>query len=99
MTQDLRDTFKGEIEQADWSMLEKHNERGALFLIDRSLNLIDVAMAFAMDDVESVAAWQTSEKLRRPTRAEADFWRGEPYVKMANFVIVQPFVIIEPLDD
>jgi len=78
---------------ANWSLLSLHHKRQALYLVDESLELNDVAKAFAKDQVENVKTWLTQGKVRPPTDEEIkNFEQSE--VKYP-FLIVQPFVLFQ----
>ncbi len=86
-----------EIFLSDWPSLRPHFTRGAVFLIDSSLNLKLVCEAFVRDDKKSVEEWLRNNLLRRPTEEEDQSWLKEP-VREFQFGIVQPYVLIQPID-
>ena len=90
--QSLYDKLSAEVSVVSWSGLEPHAERGALFWVDRKLDLVEVAVSFALDDTRSVGAWHEAKLLlpaaNTPSKNFAAF----------NFLIVQPFVLATPLE-
>lgn len=95
MEKTLKDELKEQLLECNWLLLEKHNERGALFVIAPELDLVDVAVAIAEDQVEVVEPWISSQKLRRPTEAEIKTWEAEKKKDIGQFLIVQPYVILK----
>lgn len=95
---ELKKKLKEEIESCDWSMLEAHHEREALLLVEGEIPLIDAAMALAKDNVELVKYWQSKNFFRRPTEEEIKSWSEDKFNKMARFLIIQPFVLIQLLN-
>lgn len=87
--------FKNEIDQADWSILKDHYKRGALFIISPKLKLEEVANALARDYSQIVKIWLDDKDLRIVDKAMAQSFEKNEFEKMAKFLIVQPYVIIE----
>lgn len=92
--ENLYQKLEGEIDQCDWSMLAPHVERGAVFLVDKGLTLPQVGVALAEDDVASVKSWHENEQLRLPRESEKEDWQKSPHKKMADVLIIQPYVLI-----
>jgi len=87
--------FQNQVDEADWSLLAPHHTRGALFIVDRELDLVEVATAIAQDDLNRVQIWLGNSQLRRPSEEEEKSWSEDQHRKMAQFLIVQPYVIIQ----
>lgn len=75
----------------DWAMLQPHAKRGALFLLDASLDIAEVGGAIAGDDSARIKALLDGGLMRRPEEAEID---GDGEARF-RFLIVQPFVIAQ----
>jgi hypothetical protein len=86
--------FKEEITMADWSMLEPHNTRGTLFLVE-DFDLIEVAIAIATDNAEMIKELLDSKKIAKPTGEAVDEWSKTPNTQLAQFLVVQPYVLIK----
>lgn len=95
----LADKLNSEIEQCDWAALVDHHSRGAVYFIDPALDLAEVGVALALDDKEKVKAWLTSLSLRNPLPEEIETFEKDPHKKMAEFLIIQPFVIAKRIMD
>lgn len=87
--------FSYEIEEANWKLIAPHHERKAVFIISSDLDLAMVAKVMAKDDVVRVEGWLKSGQLRHPTELEIQHWESQKEEKIFNFVIVQPYVIIQ----
>jgi hypothetical protein len=92
---ELKESFKTEIEEADWSLLLPHYKRDALILIDPSLELTDVAATIADDQAPVIKAWMESDLLIRPTEEQVETWTEDQFTKLANFLIIQPYVLAQ----
>jgi len=95
MSKELFEKMKQEIDIADWSMLEPHCHTGALICVSKGLDIIEVAVAVAKDDVNQVKRWLDEALLSRPNKGEISQWRKQPHEKIAEFIIVQPYVLMQ----
>ncbi|MFZ9001699.1 MAG: DUF2288 family protein [Bacteriovoracaceae bacterium] len=97
MPDELKQKLVTEIETCDWSMLSIHNKRDAIVIVESSIELVDAAVALATDDVSLVKSWQDTAQIRRPRPEEIEAWEKSPNEKLAKFLIIQPFVLIQLL--
>lgn len=98
VNEDLRTKLATELLPATWASLDAHFRRDALFLVDARASLLDVAVAVAADDRALVAGWIESGVIRRPTLDDATEHakvEGAPFLS----VVVQPFVLVQRLED
>jgi hypothetical protein len=89
--------FAEQIDEASWDMLKPHHERGAVFMLSDQLNLVEVATAIAKDDVGKVKSWLESKEMRQISEEEVELWEKMDREKIVNFLIVQPYVIIQKI--
>jgi hypothetical protein len=92
---DLKEKLKTEIEIADWDMLRVHHEREAVFMVDRSIDLLVAAVAIAQDNSSLVSIWITDSKLARPEDSKVEEYELEKYKKNFDFIIIQPYVLVQ----
>ena len=89
---DLYEKLAADVGIATWDALAPHAERGGLFWVDQSLDLIEVGVSLAVDDALSVKAWHEAQLfLPAAPQAPSEF-------AAFRFLIIQPFVIASPLD-
>ena len=93
--EDLKKKLESEIESCDWEMLAPHYQRDVVIWLGEGVELIDAGMALAQDQVQTVANWQAEGLIGKPTEDQVKVWEQEPKKKFANFLIVQPFVLIK----
>ncbi len=86
----LREKLAQEMGDAPWAMLEAHAKRGGLIVVDPSLDLLDVAVAIAVDDGDHVTSWMSRGLLTGPDPDHFAAGLSDPI----RFVIVQPFVLV-----
>jgi hypothetical protein len=82
------------IDEAEWSLLRMHLERGRLILVDDSLDLADTALKVAADDSESVQHLLSIGKLGAPSPSQLRSWDSDTHKRFA-MLIVSPYVLIQ----
>jgi hypothetical protein len=89
---ELAAKLRDEIGTVPWSWLRPHAERGVLFLVAGELDLLEVALAVAVDRSELVAGWLESGSLSRPADEQVADW--EENGGLFSGVIVKPYVFV-----
>ena len=92
---ELKKKFQSEIDQADWEMLAPHHERQTLFRVSRDLDIFDVAIDFAIDNIDQVKKYLETNKLCRLEESEALKYAKDKNKFFANFLVIQPYVIFQ----
>lgn len=96
MTQDLRQELAEMVGPAQWRWLSPHASKGSVVLVDSALDLVDVGVAIATDEVSIVNRWIAEALLTKPTPAQLADW-GQAQSKQFQSLIVQPFVLVQDL--
>ena len=73
--------------------LEPHIKRGAVILIDESLDLAEVGLMLAKDDKDSVSKLISENLFTKASGADFENWRRDK--RFFRLLIVQPFVIVQ----
>ena len=76
-----------------WSDLHTHAARDVVIIVADELDLLDVGVAVASNDVAAVDAWIGAGKLTKPTAADLARWPLEPSARFMS-LIVAPYVLI-----
>ena len=87
----IKEKLKNEINQCSWELLAPHQKSGALYLIEADLDLLDVAVQIAEDNVDKIQDWLSQKQLSRINDHQA----SELCAKSFKFVIVRPYVIAQ----
>lgn len=95
--EELRSKLITEIEEADWNMLKPHSEKQSVFFVSADLDLVDVAIAIAMDKSHMVKVWLDAEQLKKPTEDEIKKYDQNEFKKMCKFLIIQPYVLAQKI--
>ncbi|WP_127718461.1 DUF2288 family protein [Halobacteriovorax sp. HLS] len=96
--ENLKEKLSSEKEAASWKILEEHHEREALLIVDKELDLIEVGISIANDEVAKVKDWLTSQQLMRPDEQMVlDF--AEDDSMSFEFIIIQPYVLAQKKEE
>ena len=80
-----------------WSELERHFARGVVIHVAGTLDLVEVALAFANDDKAAVQTWLTAGEVRHLETETAQDWRRRDPDLWA--VVTAPWVLVQERED
>lgn len=80
-----------------WGELQPHFARGALILVARGLDMVDVAIHLAQDDKAALERWLCEGGVARIGEREARAWANRPPVFWA--VVVAPWVLVQEVEE
>ena len=93
----LRANINNETAQIQWHELQRFFAGGWLIYISENTNLLDVAMAFTLDDRDRVSRWLASGDIAKVSDELAKTWYQENTVFWST--VVKPWVLIQPVTD
>lgn len=91
----LRANINNETSQINWSELQRFFAGGWLIYVSSNTNLLDVAVAFSLDDKDEVSKWLTSGEVAKVSDEQAKQWHVEDAAFWAN--VIKPWVLIQPV--
>lgn len=94
--QDLRAELAESIDEAEWNWLMPHVQRDVVVVVDKNLDLLDVGVAIASDNVVSVQHWIGEQLIYKPSLETREAWNRNQS-KRFNALIVQPYVLVQEL--
>ncbi len=94
--QDLRAQLADTLDEAEWEWLIPHAKRDAVVVVAQQLDLIDVGVAIAQDDVAIVQNWISEALIAKPTLTQLSDWNSDR-TKRFSTLIVQPYVLVQQL--
>lgn len=94
--QDLRAELIENLDEAEWEWLIPHVLRDAVVVVAKELDLLDVGIAIASDNVSCVQPWIDEALIHKPSAAELADWNDDR-TKRFNTLIVQPYVLVQEL--
>lgn len=80
--------------EVEWNWLIPHAKRDAIVMVDRTLDLVQVGVAIATDNVHTVQRWIQEAMLVKPSADQLADWSGDR-TKRFNALIVQPYVLVQ----
>lgn len=95
--QDLRAELTEALDEAEWNWLAPHARRDSLIVVAVDLDLVDVGMAIAKDNVPYVQRWIAEALIHKPSASELSVW-NENQNKRFKALIVQPYVLVQELN-
>ena len=82
------------VDEAAWSLLRAHLERGGLILVDDNLDLVDAAVKVASNDTAPIEEWINTGKIGKPSETQIRSW-DEDTQKKFSMLIISPYVLIQ----
>lgn len=96
-TEQLKQDLANMIGPAQWHNLLPHAARDNLVLVNPGLDLVEVGVAVATDNVNSVQRWISEALISKPTLAQLEDWERDRS-RQFNALIVQPYILIQDSD-
>ncbi|MGB8700272.1 MAG: DUF2288 domain-containing protein [Thermosynechococcaceae cyanobacterium] len=90
---DIREQLNDELAEIDWQTLMPHSKRDAVIVVHEGLDLIEVGVAIAQDNVSQVQVWIAEQLVQKPTAQQLSEWNNHP-TQLFSTLIVQPYVLI-----
>jgi len=93
----LRANINNETSQIKWHELQRFFAGGWLIYVSSQSNLLDVAVAFSLDNKEEVSRWLTSGEVTKVSDQQAKKWHQENALFWST--VVKPWVLIQPVSE
>ncbi|HEY9876273.1 MAG TPA: DUF2288 domain-containing protein [Candidatus Obscuribacterales bacterium] len=94
--QDLRAELAEILDEAEWDWLIPHVQRDVVVVVAQGLDLLDVGVAIASDNVSSVQFWIGEQLIAKPSPAQMQDWNADGNKKF-QALIVQPYVLVQEI--
>jgi hypothetical protein len=82
------------LDEAEWNWLKPHAQRDVLLVVAPELDLLDVGVAIASDNVPEVQTWIQQNLLAKPTAIQLSDWNNHEE-KRFNALIVRPYILVQ----
>ena len=96
MMENLRKQLTELVDEAQLEWLKPHIQKDAVILVVAELDLLDVGVAIASDNTQSVQHWIGEQLLVKPSPEILNRWNTNPNQKF-QAMIVQPYVLVKEL--
>ncbi|MGM3308202.1 DUF2288 domain-containing protein [Anabaena sp. WFMT] len=93
---DLRAELKQNLDEAEWDWLIPHVQRDAVIVVTDGLDLLDVAVAIAGDNIPSVQQWIDQQLIAKPSVDQVGEWNGNRS-KRFHALIIEPYVLVQEM--
>jgi len=90
---ELREKLNNETAKLPWAELQRHFANGAIIKVAAANDLVDVAVAMAMDDTAVIAAGMEAGTIVRASEEDARQWEQNDRPLWA--VVVAPWVLVQ----
>jgi hypothetical protein len=80
-----------------WLELQRFFAAGKVILVAAELDLVDVAYAFQLDDIEQVKTWTENQQVSPVNDDQAKHWVASDALLWA--VVVKPWVLVQTITD
>jgi hypothetical protein len=94
VTTELREELAQSLDEAEWDWLIPHAKRDAIIVVSQGLDLLDVGVAIANNNVSLIQSWIDNQAIHKPSPSQLAYWNDHPSTRF-NALIVQPFVAIQ----
>ncbi len=91
---ELRAELAENLDEAEWEWLIPHVKRDSVLVVAKELNLVEVGIAIASDNLTSVQHWVSEQLIQKPSEMQLSNWNSD-LQKRFNTLIVQPYVLIQ----
>lgn len=91
---ELRKKLQAEIDVAEWAWIKPHLEHDRVIIVSQDLELLDVAVQIAVNELQQVESWMTQQLLTKPTREQIHAFDADDR-RLFQCVVVQPWVLIQ----
>ncbi len=95
--ENLRAELAEMMAEIEWTWLVPHAKRDALVIVTQGLDLLDVGVAIASDNVTRVEHWIGEQLIYKPSAAQLQTWNQNP-ARQFTALIVQPYVLVQKRD-
>jgi hypothetical protein len=89
----IQEQLSQDLATVNWSDIMPHCKRDAVIVVHEGLNLVEVGVAIAQDNVAQVQVWIAEQLLQKPTTQQLSAWNEHPEQEFST-LIVQPYVLI-----
>ena len=93
---DLRTELTENLDEAEWDWLIPHVQRDAVIVVAEDLDLLDVGVAIASDQVSSVEQWIDQQLMAKPSETQLGNWNSDR-TKRFQTLIIQPYVLVKEM--
>jgi hypothetical protein len=92
----IREQLTEILDEAELEWLKPHIQKDAVIIVDTELDILDVGVAIASDNMQSVQHWIGEQLLIKPSTEILDRWNAQPDRRF-QAIIIQPYILVKEI--
>ena len=94
--ENIREQLTEILDEAELEWLKPHIQKDAVIIVDNELDILDVGVAIASDNMQSVQHWIGEQLLIKPSTEILDRWNAQPDRRF-QAIIIQPYILVKEI--
>ena len=94
----LEERLTRQLDDVPWSGLREHAARDGIIILGQELEMVETAVALAEDRFHWVNEQIDAGRITKPSKSQLANYEKSPE-RLFRFLIVQPFVLIQSLEN
>jgi hypothetical protein len=94
--ENIREQLTEILDEAELEWLKPHIQKDAVIIVDTELDILDVGVAIASDNMQSVQHWIGEQLLIKPSTEILDRWNAQPDRRF-QAIIIQPYILVKEI--
>jgi hypothetical protein len=89
----IQEQLAQDLADVSWKDIIPHCQRDAVIVVYEGLDMIEVGVAIAQDNIAQVQVWVEEQLLQKPSAEQLSLWNQSPE-KLFSVLIVAPYVLM-----
>jgi hypothetical protein len=89
----IQDQLAQDLADVSWKDIIPHCQRDAVIVVYEGLDMIEVGVAIAQDNIAQVQVWVAEQLLQKPSAEQLSLWNQSPE-QLFSVLIVAPYVLM-----
>jgi hypothetical protein len=89
----IQEQLAQDLADVSWKDIIPHCQRDAVIVVYEGLDMIEVGVAIAQDNIAQVQVWVAEQLLQKPSAEQLSLWNQSPE-QLFSVLIVAPYVLV-----
>lgn len=89
----IQEQLAQDLADVSWKDIIPHCQRDAVIVVYEGLDMIEVGVAIAQDNIAQVQVWVAEQLLQKPSAEQLSLWNQSPE-QLFSVLIVAPYVLM-----
>jgi hypothetical protein len=89
----IQEQLAQDLADVSWKDIIPHCQRDAVIVVYEGLDMIEVGVAIAQDNIAQVQVWVEEQLLQKPSAEQLSLWNQSPE-QLFSVLIVAPYVLM-----